>query len=573
MRVRSILTLILIVNVIILIFFLFRSESVYDQTRKYSYRPLAPHPHGTFKNPGTAFMIYTQLDNPASIETEYYNRRDPHRNSFFVPHLKLFRDDGYCKRVKKFVTHLPESIFNESGIFTDFSWDGRFRSEVVPLIGEDMMPEVTYYKSEDDSNNDREYYLRRGIINFYTDEPLHDFQDLGKDFACSSQAYNHIPGNGGLFRNDYFAENYIRYFRRYSKADALACFTFETFYPEIWNLDDPEDCDHFFKSELIRPIREKLPYVKKFASPIHIGEVDIVLQEDEEKLKELYAGGDKCGNVTNGNMIQRFVNDPLLIDGHKFELRAYLLIASTNPYIVYYHDGFIRRSLFKYNDLKPDVRSLFPNIKINKELLHEVLEAHNDLTEDQIREFRIWDYDQLGDYLFQNNITGSNWVSEFLRPYLKSALVHIVRAVRDDLLQSSQVYELVGVDFIFDQTFNLWFMEANMRALFFGAREEIIKQHKQMLMDMFDITIALTRSRVKRIFKLIAEIEEGFSKNQLRGFSNDVKEEKIMEYKKVERNSFEPEYSPRANNKFELIIDENRADDPFIGLLKPECIA
>ena len=35
--------------------------------------------------------------------------------------------------------------------------------------------------------------------------------------------------------------------------------------------------------------------------------------------------------------------DPALLDGHKFDLRSYLLVASLNPLLVFYHDGFVRR--------------------------------------------------------------------------------------------------------------------------------------------------------------------------------------------------------------------------------------
>lgn len=35
--------------------------------------------------------------------------------------------------------------------------------------------------------------------------------------------------------------------------------------------------------------------------------------------------------------------DPALLEGHKFDLRTYLLVASLNPFLVFYHDGFVRR--------------------------------------------------------------------------------------------------------------------------------------------------------------------------------------------------------------------------------------
>ena len=47
---------------------------------------------------------------------------------------------------------------------------------------------------------------------------------------------------------------------------------------------------------------------------------------------------------------QKYVANPLLLDKqNKFDFRIYMLVASVNPLIVYYHDGFLRVSLSKYD--------------------------------------------------------------------------------------------------------------------------------------------------------------------------------------------------------------------------------
>lgn len=48
-------------------------------------------------------------------------------------------------------------------------------------------------------------------------------------------------------------------------------------------------------------------------------------------------------------MVQKYISNPNLINGHKYDFRVYLLIASTDPLIVYYHDGFLRVTILKFD--------------------------------------------------------------------------------------------------------------------------------------------------------------------------------------------------------------------------------
>ena len=79
-------------------------------------------------------------------------------------------------------------------------------------------------------------------------------------------------------------------------------------------------------------------------------------QEYEDQLKNDYNDGDYCGENQQTLLAQQYIHNPLLLDHkHKFDFRIHVLIASTNPVMVYYHDGLVRVSLQEFDINSKDV--------------------------------------------------------------------------------------------------------------------------------------------------------------------------------------------------------------------------
>jgi len=60
-------------------------------------------------------------------------------------------------------------------------------------------------------------------------------------------------------------------------------------------------------------------------------------------------------------LVQEYIDKPLLLKVCKFDLRGYMLIARSTPYVVFFHEGYLRRALGKYTPSTKNRRSILTN--------------------------------------------------------------------------------------------------------------------------------------------------------------------------------------------------------------------
>ena len=57
----------------------------------------------------------------------------------------------------------------------------------------------------------------------------------------------------------------------------------------------------------------------------------------------------------------RYILNPFLLNGYKADIRTYMLIAGTSPYMVFYHPGYVRLSLVPYSLNQEEVHAHLTN--------------------------------------------------------------------------------------------------------------------------------------------------------------------------------------------------------------------
>eukprot|EP01084_Bolivina_argentea_P194195 333160_1 len=191
-----------------------------------------------------------------------------------------------------------------------------------------------------------------------------------------------------------------------------------SFWPLSYHMDIKTQRREFFES---LPCNEKLNEPWIFKNNKHKGK-GIVFLDDTETIRKLFITDDDlkyafrhCDNTKPGKRLstqkieqlgfakddidtiehiikgdnyiaQKYISNTLLIDGHKFGIRMFIVILSLNPFIVLYSDGYILINAEIYD--ADDINKL--NVLSNR----EISENNKDFDEE-------WNlsYEQFADYL------------------------------------------------------------------------------------------------------------------------------------------------------------------------------
>ncbi|GAB6032804.1 hypothetical protein CHUAL_012007 [Chamberlinius hualienensis] len=183
-------------------------------------------------------------------------------------------------------------------------------------------------------------------------------------------------------------------------------------------------------------------------------------------------------------VVQKYLTNPLLVSGYKFDLRIYVCIASIRPLSIYaYHDGLVRFATVPF-DLK-NVRNPFShmtNTSINK------FSPSYDEGKGLVGLGCKWTLKQLRHHFYTLGI--SDWVLwQKIAHILVLTILCEARAINydDELSDDYNCFELYGFDVIVDDQLNPWLLEVNRHpSLCMDCEiDQLVK--KPLLHDLIDL--------------------------------------------------------------------------------------
>ena len=317
----------------------------------------------------------------------------------------------------------------------------------------------------------RQVFLERGWVEF--DEDLqHEsdwniwwrtsrFRNSDYDQIYQWQRLNHYPKSSGITRKDCL----VRHLRRMKGVHGAGVYNFS---PVSFNL--PNDYTRYIAEH--GKLKAKMD-PKQFSW--------ICKPADMSRGRGIFIFRDISELQYDCNaVVQRYIANPLLIGGYKFDMRIYVAVPSFHPLTVYvYQEGLVRFSTEKFDlGCLNNVFAHLTNTSINKHSPHYTVDK------ERVGPGCKWTVTQLRYYLHQNNLD-----DRLLWTRITNIIILTLLIQAPQVPKASNCFELYGFDILVDENLKPWLLEVNFSpALGTDCQADVMvkKPMFHSLMDMMN---------------------------------------------------------------------------------------
>lgn len=285
------------------------------------------------------------------------------------------------------------------------------------------------------------------------------------------QRMNHVPGYKFWNYKDTILDGFLEY-RDRSGSELY-------FLPESYRLTVPEDVEAFD-----RRIKEEegsnFPWVLKHPR-IDQGKGIEMIAPNSPRLFEVSSKMEEEA-PDYGYIIQRYICNEMTWNKRKFDVRMFWMVASVDPPIVLYHDGFARigNSDYHEDNFEDTVSHLTSHTGLGEELKAPIEQFRALVREHHRSTPKLWHIRDPVQHV-KNQIKDS--LGEFIEAFVDKSFSH----PGEKALSSENTFGFYGADFIFDADLDVWFIEPQKGI---GMDEDYkfrVKLHDEVFSDCLDI--------------------------------------------------------------------------------------
>ncbi|XP_039992513.1 tubulin polyglutamylase TTLL5 isoform X3 [Xiphias gladius] len=189
-------------------------------------------------------------------------------------------------------------------------------------------------------------------------------------------------------------------------------------------------------------------------------------------------------------LVSRYINNPLLIDEFKFDVRLYVLLTSYDPLIIYvYEEGLARFATVKYDRTSKNIKNTFmhlTNYSVNKKSSDYV-----SCDDPEIEDYgNKWSMSAVLRYLKQEGKDTTllmRQVEDLIIKAVLSAELQIATACKMFVPHKTNCFELYGFDVLIDSNLKPWLLEVNLSPSLACDAPLDLKIKASMIADMFSL--------------------------------------------------------------------------------------
>ena len=287
-----------------------------------------------------------------------------------------------------------------------------------------------------------------------------------------SQHVNHFPNNYELTRKDMMYKNlkfYKKSLEREKKFDEAKKYDF---FPLTFHM--PSEFTMFVEEYKHSP---GTMWIMKPAGKAQGRGIFLVTSLNQlYKWRNSLKGGEE-NSVDETYVCQKYIYNPLLIGGKKFDMRVYALVTSYSPLTIYlYRTGFCRFTSVKYSLNIEDLS----NNQIH--LTNVAVQKNSDTYDKQIG--GKWYFREMKIFLM------SKYEEEKVNKMfddIQELMIKSFKAVQSVIAKDKHCFEMYGFDILIDENLRPWLLEINANASLSANTELDAETKIKMLDDLLTI--------------------------------------------------------------------------------------
>lgn len=305
-----------------------------------------------------------------------------------------------------------------------------------------------------------------------------------------AQLINHFPNQGIMINKVGLTET----LKQFEKTHPLDTSAVSRFYQPSYCLHDPAERKAFFNDQPRVDTRENL-WIYKPGNNSRGRGIEIMWRFNKLKRKLKPYGDRPIEKKADQGIMQRYIKNPLLLDGRKSEIRIYWMIASLDPLLVLmYPEATVR-----LNSL-PFQLDRFDNQLIHVTNVYQQ-KHHPDYDPDVVLK---WRFEELERYVSEElGLADAGWIERDLLPKIKHILSTVAHAAKPGLFRGYPhrgfCFAVYGADIILDDNLNPWLTEIQ-KGPGLSFRGDPVKQHviPPMLGEATNLAFEIRSRRIRR---------------------------------------------------------------------------